>query len=691
MEYSPQDHPKSLAIMDATAADANGTPTNKMLPRKKVQHILNIKDRLPSIMGWLSESNTFDILAKACLENSKRHGMKIGIIRGPDHSLTDGALVLDPPKGFPFDDPEQASKWLQNPQNNITTLRLLRFDAKLGFSKLKAWQWAPFFIVTIPEFPDYICVVPIRSYANLFNVHRRSYRYDESTRMKTLVHSRKEIVYCDFLAPFAIHEDHVYRALISLANASTNKTPYVNPTTGVEFHGWFIPDPEKNLQGVLKVRSESQETSRVAIEELNSFLNDCPGMYMTLNPVGPLICDLILVDEQQSKYYHIEHKSHTPGAGGSEHLIKRLNPAWYDEKMNWHFLLNQSGNQLAIFTRKGDTDIESNKTPLQLIDMTKPGSATVFANTIRSYGPAARTRLHKKWKKVELYDDEIEDDGKVSGRYKTTEPAVPKLDAFGKPASESQQLGLAFQVNFNDLCYQQRRHGCILLSNHPSASAAIIEHVWDANDVFLYETSGLVPVSLVTSHMTTNRCILLRFVPHRLPTAQSRPNMSQLFELALAGTIDIPLCVAQEFFYVAMTGGIPVPGQQLSLDKVALLSSSQTNILGDSKVCSNCEGHTRPRIWKSLQNRISADETTARAREWFSFTQYPVLRTGAEPLKQLYSFEDGTVHQYFSHVFLRNDTDHVMPIHGPKGILQRQWNHGDLRENAFFGEHPSDE
>lgn len=56
----------------------------------------------------------------------------------PDHSLTDGALVIDPPPGFPLDDSEEALIWLQKFQDNHTSLQLLRFDAKLGFTGLKA-------------------------------------------------------------------------------------------------------------------------------------------------------------------------------------------------------------------------------------------------------------------------------------------------------------------------------------------------------------------------------------------------------------------------------------------------------------------------------------------------------------------------------------------------------------------------
>jgi hypothetical protein len=56
--------------------------------------VKNIEDRLPSIMGWLSESNTFRLLSKACNANNAKFGRKIGIIRGSYYCFLRSLEVL---------------------------------------------------------------------------------------------------------------------------------------------------------------------------------------------------------------------------------------------------------------------------------------------------------------------------------------------------------------------------------------------------------------------------------------------------------------------------------------------------------------------------------------------------------------------------------------------------------------------
>jgi hypothetical protein len=60
-------------------------PSRKKALSQKSTH--DIEKRLPSVAGWLSESNTFKILADACRDNLGNDGLRIGVIRGNEISF----------------------------------------------------------------------------------------------------------------------------------------------------------------------------------------------------------------------------------------------------------------------------------------------------------------------------------------------------------------------------------------------------------------------------------------------------------------------------------------------------------------------------------------------------------------------------------------------------------------------------
>jgi hypothetical protein len=43
---------------------------------------LSIKDRMPSIFGWLAECNSFGAIHKVLMNNHGKNGIKLGLIRG---------------------------------------------------------------------------------------------------------------------------------------------------------------------------------------------------------------------------------------------------------------------------------------------------------------------------------------------------------------------------------------------------------------------------------------------------------------------------------------------------------------------------------------------------------------------------------------------------------------------------------
>ncbi|OAL49345.1 hypothetical protein IQ07DRAFT_653625 [Pyrenochaeta sp. DS3sAY3a] len=647
-----------------------------------------LSDRLPSIAGWLCEYNTFRMLAKACNDNSRKGNRKIGVIRGPSHAATDGALIIDPPPDFPFDDPIAAWGWARNFRdlNRTFPLQSLRFDVKLGLSAAKPKQWAPFFVVIVPEFPDFVCIIPIRSYHNLFNVHRRAYCHYNSSRLRDISSRQQQIIFPDILSPFAIHRDDIYEAIISLVDAALDGSCYVNPTNKVHFHGWIVPDVERTMQEFFRVNQREQEQSRQAIEILANFVEKIPEMRIALNPVDPLVCDLLLIDDKEGATYHVEHKYLTPGVRSSENLHE-IPASCVNTTFNWHFLFNQSGNKVAIHTRQDNTTAKTGHEEPHIIDMSKPSCSSEFAEIIRSNGPIAKERLRSKWKRVDTYDDTIQEDTNISISKRAGKATAESDLTRGKPGTEIQLFSLAFLHKFNAICYAKRRHACITLNNHPNGHAAVVEYTWSDEDLRTYEACGLLPVSLVNQTATATRCIFIRFMPHRQPTKCS--STSQIFEPAMQYTFDIPICSAEEFIYVANSGGLQFPGQELMLDKVVLLPSSRTIILDDGGMCTICENTEKPRKWTTIQARINAKELGG-SRQSFSLSQHPILRAGENPLSDFHSLEDGGVYEYFDQLFSQKNAQQIVPMYGSKGLLQRQWNHGDIREQFELGDHPSD-
>jgi len=543
---------------------------------------------------------------------------------------------------------------------------------------LKRWQWAPFFIVTAPELAQHLCIVPIRRYANLYSVVMRGLRggtRDVSSRL----HSREDHFQCnDLLAPYAVHKNDLYAALVSLVDAMTKETAYINPTNGLVCEGWRIPDPDTTVQGLFKVHNRRQVASRDAIERLAEFMKGSPDMRIAINPIGPLVCDFFLIDERDNVSYNIEHKSLAHRRGTENVSASKV---WLQPTSNLHFLLVQCGDTLAVYTRPGKSELDS-ATPT-LIDMASPVGSDLFTNIIRGHGGIAKARLRSKWKSTEMYDDSIPLDNSEPVDDDTSQVEHRSTSGDGTVV----QCSLVYRDRINRQCCNLRLDACIPLTNHPCADAAVVEHFWTESEVQIYRSSGLLPVSLTTTLPTSKKCILLRFVSHGLPRALNT-STSRLFELDMGSSIEIPNCTAQHFIYIVMTGGIPGPNQLPDMDTVALLPSMQTTILDRLGPCI-CDSEDIPRERTAVRTKVLNADMKLR-NEYVSFYQSPFLCAGVKPLQELRRFDDGSVHRYFRDLFSRNEPGLITSIHGPAGILQRQWNHGDMREvNHFRRKHPT--
>jgi hypothetical protein len=603
--------------------------------------------------------------------------------QGPDHAAVDGGLIIDPPAelNFPFHDPAAAWSWARSHENSSVPLQVLRFDAKMGISDWPIDQWAPFFIVTDPRHPEFLCFIPLRSYTSLFNVHRRTHRNDHSHRfLEFRQYNRQSATFDDILAPFAVHQSDIYEAILRLADASIDQKLYVNPTNGVEFHGWSLPPPDTTTHYLLKVNSRDQQTSRDSIEKLASFLDDSTTSFMRLilNPVEPLICDMVLQDQHNSAIYFIEHKARNSDTLSVD--LMKIPKEWDEMKSNWHFLLYQRGDELAIHTRRSERSDDFATTPPHLINMASPDSGKEFAKIIRGYGHIAKIRLLNKWQKIDLCDETVQaEQGQSAG---ASAQADGHQSSRGSLRSGIQKFALEFRDAFNNQCWKLGLHTCILLSNHPCADAVILEHEWTDEDKCAYESSSLLPVSLVSEK--ASKCVLLRFIPHH--PHPSCPSSSRYFELAMQTSFEIPTCTMLDFTYVAMTGGVPVLDQHPSFRKLVLLPSDHTTMLGHSDGCSVCDNMQKKRNWNFIRQSIVAEDLesmlklSSKKGRQISLAQAPFLETSARPETRIFSFADGAVHSYFSELMTQGSTGQISTVYGPNGLLQAQWNHGDSRQ-----------
>jgi hypothetical protein len=117
---------------------------------------------------------------------------------------------------------------------------------------------------------------------------------------------------------------------VSLADAS------INPSNGVAFPGWVVPDAETTMDNLRTVLDKGQALANETITRLQSFVRNIPELSLIDNSTRALICDLILIDEELGVSYHVKHRSHAPG-DRAVNLLSLL-PKWGNPRLNWNFL-----------------------------------------------------------------------------------------------------------------------------------------------------------------------------------------------------------------------------------------------------------------------------------------------------------------------------------------------------------------
>ncbi|KAI4619158.1 uncharacterized protein J4E87_007746 [Alternaria ethzedia] len=439
-----------------------------------------------NVVGWFGEPETFRTLSSVCANGQAKFKTKIATIRGPEGGTIDGGFIVDPPSDFPAVEIRGTEHWSLEQRTNSTPLRLYRFDVKTSITR--PTQWAHFYIVMMPAIPHFLCIVPLRSYQGLSWVQTRLNRTKESSQASGTW--RANVSYA-LLAPFAVHEDDVYEAILRINTAAETKSWYTNPTNHIVFSGWHVPAPDTTVDGIFQFSRNNSDTrtSRETIQRLANFLERCPETQMSVipNPTEPLVADFILQDHKEGVEYLIEHKTYGPTSGKSLSwcAAEELEPIY-----NWHFRINQLEDDLMIHTRlKADEDQATHSTPPARIKLTSTDAPEKFAKTIREYGKIAKIRIRDKWKNTTLYDDNVPD--------KSVPNDVIENDISEDTANtDLREFADAFSTKLNNQCWKLGQHVCIPLSDHPTADAVFIEHKWRGEDRRNFECSGILPVSL---------------------------------------------------------------------------------------------------------------------------------------------------------------------------------------------------
>jgi hypothetical protein len=401
----------------------------------------------------------------------------------PDFGCVDGALLVDPLNDFPFDDTFKAWHWVQH-QKNPAKLRIIPFDVKANLTHRSPWQKALFFIVVSPEDPDYLCIMPMQSFTTLYAIYQR---LRDATFGVHTFHEEWDayVSYSAILAPFAVHKNVLPTALESLVHCMERGTPYMNPSNGVRFTCWqlFCDD---GAQDLLRSKSKRHRTSANAVQSLYTFLEEnLQGKFsLRLNRVQPLICDFILLDEENGDYFFIEHKSLLDGNS----ILKQYG----DPKYNWHFLFAQVMDDVFIYKRGAPIVAATKGIELKHIDLQARDSGKTFAKIIRSDASTVKADIRAKWKDFTHYDDGI-DSGLLEDTKETDESESP--DASGLQQRRLHERGKAqrhvirFANNFNEQCWKLGKLVCLVLIGNPCGDAIIVRHTWTSEEKELFDAS----------------------------------------------------------------------------------------------------------------------------------------------------------------------------------------------------------
>jgi hypothetical protein len=597
----------------------------------------------------------------------------------PDYARTDGAILLDPPKDFPHRDLSEAWNWLQKNRDR-EDIQLIPFDVKTGL--LGQDSQAALFIVVLPGYPDYFCILPGISFATLRAVHRSQVEIKEETdptqaRLRSDGQTGRS--FPDYLAPFAIHRDDLSEAFSRIAKASLGEDePYTNPSNGVTLHGWNVPKPRCTLQEPLRIKNKLHALSRDAVARLQSFFDShhVKEFSLLLNSPQPLVSDFILRDEIHSSAYIVEHKV---GNGGGNQ--------WFGSGTNWHFLFNEvSPGTLRIWPR-GDSNIALSPFTVELTDTTAHKKIAKF---IRAHGQSVKSALRNKWA-LHFHNSRLD---------REDEQASPDPKGLSNSTSASsrslhRELCHILCDALNDQCCKLARHVFVLLRGNPCAHFLMVEHEWTAMELEAYQGAGILPTVLLgRSNVQGPRVVPIRVISHDCPAGIPT---ADLLEPGRQRSWPVPVCNGLKFVYIVGTGTISTTGSKQLLPRKAVLLPSEATIwmedgghgndeeVSDAKdptACNICDDKHQQRKWTHCEY-VVLDR-----RSGGSLLQAAFLTEEATPLNSIYNLDDGALYEELGRHLERGTSKYACEVEGPHGVLQRTWMHGAQRVAQTVGASP---
>lgn len=619
----------------------------------------------------------------------------------PDYAHADGGMIIDPPPGFPHHDLSEAWDWTRKNQDR-NDVQVIPFDVKSGLLGSTVARH-PLYLVVLPRYPDYVCIMRANSFITLQAVDRVQTKIDDTSdpvRMWHRTEARTLDSFPEFLAPFAVHKDCLYTALQHIAKCSLGDEQYTNPSNSVTFHGWTVPKPRNTLHEMLRTTQENHAKSQHAICILQDVLGDKTVTHfdLLLNMLQPLVSDLILRDETTFSAYLIQHKLDNASFPKKE---------WFDQTTNWHFLFAQSEELLSIFPRTDSPDAahDIDSLTVQLFDS---NAAQDICQYVRAHGERVKTALRKKWAlqlpNSMIYSEGNDNTGKLEEQSTDLQPE--KTGRTGAWAT-SQELCHVLCDALNEQCYKLEKHVCVQLRGSPCADMLVVEHDWTASDIEAYRACRSLPAVLLGKpQINSTRAIPIRLISHYcqpgIPTAE-------LLEPGREPSWGAPVCSQQPFLLVAGTGTVrPLKSRQPLPDQLVLLESGVTNwfvqpsnvfVKEDDDERSDaeaeedvaegpnaeseelardaCDNKDTPRKWTHLAYRVKD-----RNGKSTSLLQAAFLQDDATPLTNLYNVQDGAFLNYIDAYFREPTSDYVCSVEGTDGLLQRAWMHGARRTDT---------
>ncbi|KAF2021105.1 hypothetical protein BU24DRAFT_469857 [Aaosphaeria arxii CBS 175.79] len=500
----------------------------------------NVTQNIPSLAGWIGESNVFRMLVEASLLLRENHGLQIGIFRGQDYANIDGALIIRPGPTYPYGSLSESWNWLSN-HDPDEDLKIIPFDVKTNLYSNNTKQPVPFFILVIPEYPDYLCFIPARSYQTLNATHRMTHQAKhQSARLEFRTAGPCQFTFPAMLAPFAVHHSDLPAALTNMVNTILHGGNYVNPSNSVEYHGCTMLGPLRHMSLVFDMKGVTQAASK--------------------------------------RKYLIEHKAITRGESLPATNYDALAP-----EQHWNFLFLQRSNRLTIIPRHYVSSRTSAPTG-DTIDLGDPQSGQNFMQVIDKHSDTVKRTLQDKWrdpcisssqcKATELaHSDQVSTiQGEVQGRKKWNLQVG------------TQRFILSFTEALNEQCFKLKEHVCIALPDSPCGDLLVVEHYWTDSEYATFRDSRILPVSLVRKSNGPNpRCVLVK-----------------LFEPGRQSAFALPICAAQDFIVVAATEPVDIDAAKpVELGNLCLFHSDDTNWFQDYP-CVPCH-NTSDRQWSYIQ------------------------------------------------------------------------------------------